>query len=42
LIKNGQLTAMNIALNPNGLPRFKVLIEELKRFEQARASKRTA
>ena len=39
LIHSGQLTGINLAVKPRGRPRFRIRLEEVRRFEEARASK---
>jgi hypothetical protein len=40
LIHAGELHAINIADDPDGVPRFKVLPSEIERFEMERSSMR--
>ena len=37
LINSGQLKGVNLAVNPNGRPRYRIYLSEVKRFEQARS-----
>jgi hypothetical protein len=39
LINSGQLRAVNLAVNPDGRPRYRIYITEVERFEAARATK---
>ncbi len=36
LIHSGQLRAVNLAINSEGVPRFRISEEEIKRFEASR------
>jgi hypothetical protein len=38
LINTGQLTAVNLACDPKGRPRWRVSIEEVEKFEQKRSN----
>lgn len=39
-INNGSLIAINMAIDPNGQrPRYRITLEEIKRFEESRSSK---
>jgi hypothetical protein len=38
LIKSGQLVALNLAANPHGRPRYRILLSEVERFEKARST----
>lgn len=40
LIHSGQLKAINLAVKPNGRPRFRVYLSEVERFEAARPTSR--
>jgi excisionase family DNA binding protein len=39
LIHSGQLKAVNLAVNPNGRPRYRIYASEVERFETARSTK---
>ena len=39
LIDSGELIAINLALNPKGKPRYRILLTEIERFEQSRSTK---
>lgn len=39
LIRSGQLRAVNLAVNPNGRPRYRIYMSEIIRFEEARSTK---
>ena len=36
LIKRGELKAMNLAIDPNGKPRFKIYLSDVEGFEATR------
>jgi hypothetical protein len=38
LINSGQLTAVNLAVNPKGRPRYRIYLSEVARFEEARST----
>ena len=39
LIQSGQLEAVNLAVNPKGIPRLRIKLAEIERFEQSRSTK---
>ena len=39
LIHSGELRAVNLALNKSGRPRWRIDSEDIRKFEEARASK---
>jgi hypothetical protein len=41
LIKTGQLTAVNLALDPRGRPRYRIFLADIQKFLEARSTKPT-
>ena len=39
LISSGQLEAINLAVDPDGKPRYRIYLTEVERFEQSRSTK---
>jgi hypothetical protein len=39
LIQTGQLAALNLAVKPDGIPRYRILLSEIRRFEEERSTK---
>jgi hypothetical protein len=37
-IASGELRAMNLGTDPNGRPRYRILIDEVERFEASRST----
>ena len=39
LVHSGQLRAVNLAVDPKGIPRYRIYMSEVVRFEEARSTK---